>query len=120
MKEETFHQLIGLEIQKTETGPIIKLPLKPSHLNSGGSVHGGVHATLLDVAMGQTILFYGQYKRLLTLEMQVHYVKAVNSGLLWAKGEIIHKNRSSILTESRVFTEDNELVAHGTGTFYYK
>ncbi|NIU60728.1 MAG: hotdog fold thioesterase, partial [Pseudomonas stutzeri] len=48
-----FFQDLGCRL--TEYGPervVIELLLQPRHLNNASNLHGGVSATLLDVAMG--------------------------------------------------------------------
>ena len=48
---------IGFEITEfTEGNCIVELPITEEHLNAGGVVHGGLHATMLDTAMGGTLL----------------------------------------------------------------
>ena len=44
---------IGFEITEfTEGNCVVELPITEEHLNAGGVVHGGLHATMLDTAMG--------------------------------------------------------------------
>jgi acyl-coenzyme A thioesterase 13 len=37
---------------------VARLPLEPNHMNSGGSIHGGVGATIVDWAGGMSIASY--------------------------------------------------------------
>ena len=48
---------LGMEITDFREGScVVELTVGEKHLNMGGMAHGGVHATLLDTAMGGTLV----------------------------------------------------------------
>ena len=48
---------MGMEITEFVEGScVVELTVAQMHLNLGGMAHGGVHATLLDTAMGGTLI----------------------------------------------------------------
>ena len=48
---------IGFEVTEfTEGSCIVECTVREDHLNMGGVAHGGIHATLLDSAMGGTLV----------------------------------------------------------------
>ena len=48
---------MGMEITEFGEGLcVVELTVGQMHLNLGGMAHGGVHATLLDTAMGGTLI----------------------------------------------------------------
>ena len=50
-------ETIGFEITEFTLGKcIVELTIREDHLNAGGVAHGGLHATLLDTAMGGTLV----------------------------------------------------------------
>ncbi len=50
-------ETIGFEITEFTPGKcIVELTIREDHLNAGGVAHGGLHATLLDTAMGGTLV----------------------------------------------------------------
>ena len=50
-------ETIGFEITEFTPGScVVELTIREDHLNAGGVAHGGLHATLLDTAMGGTLV----------------------------------------------------------------
>jgi acyl-CoA thioesterase len=106
-----------LELEAVEKGSVhLKLPIIPEFLNVKNSVHGGVYATILDTTMGFSARSLG-YDEVTTLEMDVHFLKAVSKGTVYSKGNVIHRNRSTALVEADLFDEESNRLAHSTGTF---
>ena len=91
----------------------------PRHYNPLGTVHGGVHATLLDSVMGcavHTLLPPGVSYT--TLELKVNYVRAIDedTGPVTARGSVIHLGGRIATAEGRLETGAGDLVAHATTT----
>jgi len=89
-------------------------------LNPLGTIHGGWIATLIDSAMACAVhstLAAGQSYT--TLEMKVHYVRAVTlkTPRVRCEGKIVHVGGRIATSEGRVFDADTgTLLAHGTET----
>ena len=66
--------------------------------------------------MGFTARSLG-YDEVTTLEMGIHFLKSIQEGTVFAKGNVIHQNRSTILVEAEMFDEEGNKLAHSTGTF---
>lgn len=112
-----FWKFIGLELEKIETGSVtLKLPVTPSFLNVKNTVHGGIYASILDTAMGFSARSLG-YDEVSTLEMNVHFLQAIREGTMYAKGKVIHQNRSTVLVEAELSNENGNRLGHSTGTF---
>ena len=48
-----LRQMLGYRTAEWREGyAVVELALQPHHLNGHGTVHGGMHATILDVALG--------------------------------------------------------------------
>jgi uncharacterized protein (TIGR00369 family) len=58
----------------------IGLLVGPTHLNARGRLHGGVSATLLDVAMGYMLAARTSRRSRLTARMTIDYRSAAESG----------------------------------------
>ena len=89
------------------------------HFNAVGSVHGGVITTLLDTAMGCTLMTtLGADTTFTTLELKVNFLKAVTkkSGRLYAKGHIIHAGRTTAYIEAHLVDENERIFAHALST----
>src|SRR5699024_5394904 len=94
----------------------LKLPVTPSFYNIQNSVHGGIHASILDITMGFTARSIG-FDKVTTLETKVHFLKGITKGAIYSEGNVIHQNRSTALLEAKLFNEEGDLLAHSTGTF---
>lgn len=86
-----FNRLLGFElVRKHRDGLTIACPVTPELLNSGGSLHGGVAATLADAAVGSALYERFQGTRwFTTVEMKVNYFRPVTAGRLRARSRLL-------------------------------
>ncbi|MFP3389959.1 PaaI family thioesterase [Brevibacillus sp. SIMBA_040] len=94
------------------------VPLTVYMHNSGGAVHGGILATLIDSAMGSLInrsLSPAEYA--VTTELKINYLRPGKGKRLRAEATFLHRGQTLVVMESTVYDERNKRVAHGTGTF---
>lgn len=89
------------------------------HYNAVGTVHGGVISTILDTAMGCTLLTtLSKDITFTTLELKVNFLKAVtiNTGKMIAVGKIIHAGRTTAMIEASLLDKNGKTYAHATST----
>jgi uncharacterized protein (TIGR00369 family) len=89
------------------------------HYNALGTVHGGVIATLIDIATGaavHSLLKAGQGFTTLTLELKYHRAMTVKSGRLVATAEVITRGREIVTAEAKVVDRNQRLFATATST----
>jgi uncharacterized protein (TIGR00369 family) len=55
--------------------------------------------------------------RTATTQMNVHFLGAVSEGCITCRGEVLHRTRRTATAEGRVYDEEGNLVAMGTGSF---
>ena len=116
-EEVTFSKHIGAKVEEVEPGrSIVYIDVEDTHLNGTGTLHGGVYASLLDNAMGLSVLALVGV-RIATVEMNVHFLGAVNEGRITCESEVIHRTRRTATAEAKVRDADGNLVAMGTGAF---
>lgn len=113
--------LIQSEVVEVEEGRVVfRVTPDESMYNPIGAVHGGIHATALDAAMGcavHTTLPAGVAYT--TLELKVNYVRPflVESGPALSEGTVIHRGSRQATAEGRLRREsDGKLLAHATTT----
>ncbi|WP_205699015.1 PaaI family thioesterase [Conexibacter sp. SYSU D00693] len=114
-------ELLGATAVEVEEGRVVfRIVPHESHYNPIGAVHGGIHATVLDAAMGcavhSTLPAGTGYT---TLEIKVNYVRAfrVDTGPAIATGTVIHRGGRIATAEGRLEREsDGQLIAHATTT----
>lgn len=101
----------------------IEAPLADFMGNRQGLPHGGVHATLLDTAMGYCGCYTGDpdQKRLcLTLSLNVQYIALARGTRLIADARRTGGGRSTFFAEATVTDDTGALIAKGTGVFRYR
>jgi uncharacterized protein (TIGR00369 family) len=119
-----FVEMLGVELLRFEAGEAeMSLSLRPDLLNSWDVAHGGVTMTLLDVVMAHAARAPdepGGESRpgVVTVEMKTTFMRP-GLGRLLAEAEVLHRTASMAFCCGAVFDENDELVAHATGTFKY-
>ena len=116
-EEVSFSRHIGAKVDEVEPGrAVISIEIEDVHLNGTGTLHGGVYASLIDNSMGIAVLALVGV-RTATIEMNVHFLGAVNEGRITCRGEVVHRTRRTATAEAKVYDEAGNLVAMGTGAF---
>ncbi len=100
---------------------LIDVDLEAIHLSRAGLVHGGMIFSLLDAALGRTVMSHvGQGFSCPTVEMKINYFRPAAAGKLIAKGRVINKSKQLCYAEGEVVNEEGKLIARSTGTFFIK
>jgi len=116
-EEVTFSRHIGAKVEEVEPGrSVISIEVKEVHLNGAGTLHGGVYASLIDNAMGLSVLALVGV-RTATIQMNVHFLGAVSGGHITCASEVLHRTRRTATAEAKVYDAERNLVALGTGAF---
>ncbi len=116
-EEVTFSKHIGAKVERVEPGrAVIRIDVEDVHLNGTGTLHGGVYASLIDNAMGLSVLALVGV-RTATIEMNVHFLGAVGEGRITCESEVLHRTRRTATAEAKVHDAEGNLVALGTGAF---
>jgi uncharacterized protein (TIGR00369 family) len=86
-------------------------------MNPGGTVQGGIPATMLDDAQGPA-LFGATPGRIYapTINFNVSFLKPAKPGKFIGEGRVLNIGRSIAFTEAELFDEDGDLVARGAFT----
>ena len=107
-------RLLGLEV--TYPGDACEVALEAADFlfNPQGTLHGGVLATALDIAMGH--LIQRQAGPGTTLEMKVQYLAPIHGGRVTCRGEALRRGGTWFLrAEAR--NEGGQLLAYATSTW---
>ena len=116
-EEVTFSRHIGARVEEVEPGrSVLHIDVEDIHLNGTGTMQGGVYASLIDNAMGLSVLALVGV-RTATIQMNVHFLGAVNSGRITCESEVLHRTRRTATAEAKVYDSEGNLVALGTGAF---
>ena len=121
LRNNPFQHFVGIEVLKLGGGEsVLQLELKDHHFNLYGIPHGGVYATLLDIAMGTAASFpdsSGREVDSVTLNLSVDYIAPPSSRILVAKGLVTKKGKSIAYCTAEIFDDDKTLIASGRSIF---
>jgi uncharacterized protein (TIGR00369 family) len=102
-----------------EDSYIITIPIELLLHNSINIVHGGITATLADTAMG--ILVNNTVpcdKVAVTSELKMNYLSPGIGKHLRCEAKLIHKGNRTCVTEAKVYSDEEKLVAYSSATFF--
>ncbi|GAB3055453.1 PaaI family thioesterase [Virgibacillus ainsalahensis] len=112
-----FFSHIGFEIMEFEEGNILlKLPVRNELLNVNQSLHGGVHATMLDLILGMAIRSVTK-TRCTTISLNVNYLSPSTKGEVFATGKILKQGYRMVVAEGEMKDESGNILAKGIGTY---
>ena len=118
-----FNNVNGLRIVDWSDGNAsLRVDLVPDHLNPLGLVHGGLYATMLDVALAMSGSFRPAPENLLpglTLSLTLQYLipMQLEDGFAMAEARRTGGGKSIFFAEGRVLASDGRAVATATGVF---
>lgn len=119
-----YQKLIGFKITRWEPDfAEVTLSLARKHTNRYGIPHGGIHATLMDTALGFSGCFTGdsEAKKLaMTLSLTVNYVGPIKGTSLIATGRKVGGGAKTFFASGEIRDDLGNLVATATGTFRYR
>lgn len=118
-----FHRSVGFEIDPAEARPgraVVRGRIEAMHLNINQVVHGGVYCTLLDTAMGASVVTtLGHREVTATTSLYVDFIRPARLGqVLNAEGEVTRRGRHIAFADGRIRDEDGKLMGTGRGTWY--
>ena len=117
LKKQGFMHLIGADLTRIEPGRIeVALPFGPQHQQQRGFAHGGLVATLADLAAGfAAVTLVPDGVGVVTVELKVSYLNPGVGSQLKAIGWVLKAGRRLHFTEAEVWC-DSVLIAKATAT----
>ena len=115
-----FRDLVGTQLVEAEEGhAVVEVTAGDRHLNPGGTVHGGVISTLIDVSMAEALKpMTDEGERPVTIEIKVNYLEPGEPGTLSCSAKVRKGGKRITIVEAEVTQrESNEVVALATGTY---
>jgi uncharacterized protein (TIGR00369 family) len=115
-----YHKMLGIEPVEIREG-YAKVLLNYRDLldNPYGRVHGGVLASLIDVAIGIAVITALEVgERTVTADMRINYLNSLEKQKGYAVAKLIRRGKSMAVGEAEVYSDEGVLVAKATGTYY--
>lgn len=115
-----FTRLLGLRREFSQAGRArFVLEPQPEHANVIGAVHGGVVATLLDVAMASAAVSFIDFTRTaVTLNMNSAFLFP-GRGQLRVDGELLSAEDGVATCSAEVRDAQDRVIARAQGSFRY-
>lgn len=100
----TFTRDIGFQLLKAEKGIVEGfLTIEPRHRQVQGFVHGGVIATLADIASGlAAYTIVSENSAPMTVEIKVSYLNPAIDGQLYVKGMVLKSGKKLVFCETEI------------------
>ncbi|MGY5451236.1 thioesterase family protein [Agarivorans sp. MS3-6] len=129
-----FNQLLGIElVEYSATGVTLKLAMAPKLIGNPihGILHGGVTATILDVAGGMTAAAAAvqrlenlsskelsvRMSKTGTIDLRIDYLRPGVGELFYASAEVIRSGNKVTVTRMELHNQEGTHIAFGTGTY---
>ncbi|SOC06135.1 uncharacterized protein (TIGR00369 family) [Ureibacillus xyleni] len=112
-----FFQFIGFDIiDFDEDRVILKLEIRDDLLNNNHTLHGGIHASMIDQVLAMCIRAKTK-SRCATISLNINYLAPITAGTVYATGRIVQLGYRITQAEGEVYTEDGTVLAKGIGSF---
>lgn len=118
LSKSSFINHLRIKPYRNDDGNIeLELKVDDHVLNLNDTLHGGVHATLLDTIIGQSIAQQAE-RPVATINLSVFYsAPARKNSILTAKSTIVQKGNSIATGEGTITDENGTLIAKAIGSF---
>ena len=116
----TYLEFLGFRPTSWKEGfARIEMPVRPEHRNTVGYLHGGVIASLLDIAgaFAGSYGISGEYVSV-TINLNCNYMAPHKAQTVVVEGELVRRTNTLFFAQSKLFDPENKrLCATATGTY---
>jgi len=114
-----FNAHLGIRVaQVHRDGITIECALRPEMMNGAGVLHGGVTATMADVAVGLALQrHFGRMTPIATVELKVNFFRPVASGKIAARSYLIRVGSRVMVGRVDLFDGKKRLVGAALVTY---
>ena len=119
IKADPYARHLGVEVLEASKGYAkAKLAIRAHHLNSAGTVHGGVIFSLADVVFSVSSNSHGTLA--MAVNASISFFKAVSRGVLYAEAKEVSLNPRLATYLISVRNDNGEKIALFQGMVYRK
>ncbi len=113
-----FNQHVGVRVTRMYAdGMSLECDVTDTKKNMFGTLHGGLTATLVDAAIGLSVLAAAPGRPATTVEMKISYLRPVSHGKVRARGRLLKVGKTLVYGTAEITDTHGEMIAHGTGTY---
>jgi uncharacterized protein (TIGR00369 family) len=119
-----FHRMLGITVaeQRPGYGKIVLRKDETTPGGIGGSVHGGVLATMVDIAMLVAIFAEMRPGEVPagTAELSITYLRQTHGDHIYAEAKVIKRGRQLSLVEVDITDDEGRLCARGRTLYAFR
>ena len=114
-----FLKLLGIEVESVAPGTAtLSVAVREELMRNDRIVHGGVMASLIDSAFAFAIIpMLSDGERTVTVDMTIHYLRPLSSGVAKATARIVRAGRRVITVSAELFDQNEKLAATAVSTY---
>jgi uncharacterized protein (TIGR00369 family) len=114
-----LHDFLGLRFEQVGSPSRVELDLTASTRGAVAPLHGGVLATLIDVACGAAATdgFDVTTSVPVSTDLTVRFLRQPKGPTLVAEGRVVHAGRSSLVIDCVVTDAEGRQVGRGSGSY---
>ncbi len=115
-----FVRMMGMKLLSCSAGTsVMQCRVRKALKNSGGTLHGGVLGTLVDMSVATALRsVLPLTSRMTTVEYKVNLLKPVTEGVITARGSVIRMGKTIAVGSTEIRNAAGDPVAFGSATFY--
>jgi len=115
-----FGESLGFEYRGQVDGEqVIELEVREQHMSRAERVHGGVLFSLLDTALGRSIIErLPEGRGCATVEIKINYFRPIQQGRIRARARCHEVTRSLAYAEGVITNAEGKALARASGTFF--
>ena len=119
MRRVPFNASLGIRVARLHPdGVTLECPLRDDLRNGAGVLHGGVTATLADVAVGIALAHhFGGLRRHTTVELKVNFFRSVSHGKLVARSRLLRVGSTLCVGQVDLFDGEKRRVGAALVTY---
>ena len=114
-----YARFVGIELDGIEAGKVrLRLPARDDTSNRGGTLHGGVTASLLDVAgmvAARSVAGDAADAGTSTIDLAIHYLAPAARETVLVEGIVTRRGREIVFVEATVATTGGTPIARSVG-----
>ena len=119
LQEIPFNAHVGLRLVRLhKDGVTLACQLRPELMNGSGVLHGGVRATLADVAVGMALARHlGRPRAATTVELKINYLRPVARSKITARSHLVKVGARLCCGRVEIFDGERRPVAAALVTY---
>ncbi|WP_232233753.1 PaaI family thioesterase [Bacillus sp. J33] len=94
----------------------LKLTISDHLLNVNGTLHGGIHATMLDYVQGMLLRAVTK-EGCVTTSLTTQYLNSASEGEIFAESKILKLGYNVAFMEAEIKNSEGKILSKGLGSF---